>query len=306
LKTKRVISLLPAATEIVCAFGAAESLVGRSHECDFPPAIRALPACTSSKLPETSDSAEINRQVGELMKEGQPLYRLDEAKIKELQPDLIITQGQCEACAVSLREVEEMVSRWPGNRPQILSLSPKRLAEIWDDLRSVARALDIEEYGREVLRALKNRVVSIIEKTCVITKRPSVACIEWIEPLMAAGNWVPELVELAGGADVLGKAGEHSAWRDWKALHGADPEIIIVMPCGYGLERVRSEMEVLSRHPDWPKLSAVKKKRIYLADGDQFFNRPGPRIVESLEILAEIICPDRFNFGHKGWEKFFT
>ncbi|HWF18423.1 MAG TPA: ABC transporter substrate-binding protein, partial [Verrucomicrobiae bacterium] len=171
------------------------------------------------------------------------------------------------------------------------------------DIRQVSRALGIEEHGREVLRALKNRVVSIIEKTCVITKRPSVACIEWIEPLMAAGNWVPELVELAGGADVLGEAGKHSAWMDWEALRRADPEIIVAMPCGFDLERTRSEMAVLMRHKDWSKLNAVKKKRVYLTDGNQYFNRPGPRIVESLEILAEIVHPEIFKFEHKGWER---
>ncbi|HZV37088.1 MAG TPA: cobalamin-binding protein [Verrucomicrobiae bacterium] len=301
--------MLPAATEMVCALGASELLVGRSHECDFPPEIRKLPACTESKINtgNTASSAEINRQIKELQNGTQPegdksLYRLDAPKIKELQPDIIITQGQCDVCAVSLREVEEMIGNWPGNRPEILSLAPARMAEIWDGIRRVANALNIEEHGREVLRALKNRVVSIIEKTCVVTKRPSVACIEWIEPLMAAGNWVPELVELVGGANVLDQAGKHSAWMDGEALLKVDPEIIVLMPCGFDLNRVRSEATALVRHPVWTKLEAVKKKRVYLTDGNAYFNRPGPRIVESLEILAEIIWPEKFKFGHKGWE----
>lgn len=294
---------------MVCALGAGELLVGRSHECDFPPEVRKLPACTESKINagNADNSAEINRQVKELQSSAQPngdrsLYRLDAAKMKELQPDIIITQGQCDVCAVSLQEVEELIGNWSGNRPEILSLAPARLADIWDDIRRVANALDMEERGRDVLRALKNRVVGVIEKTCVVTKRPSVACIEWIEPLMAAGNWVPELVELAGGANALGQAGKHSAWMEWEALLKVDPEIVVLMPCGFDLNRVRSEASALARHPGWSKLDAVKKKRVYLTDGNAYFNRPGPRIVESLEILAEIIWPEKFKFGHKGWE----
>lgn len=303
MKPKRVISLLPAATEIVCAFGASELLVGRSHECDFPPDVKKLPACTASKLNETG-GAEINRQVDELAKKGESLYRLDEKLMQELRPDLIITQGQCEVCAVSLREVEAMVGRWAPHHPEILSLAPTRMAELWNDMRRVAVALGLEEHGKEVIRALKNRVVGIIEKTCVLTKKPSVACIEWIEPLMAAGNWVPEMVELAGGRNLIGQAGKHSAWTDWAALRKADPDIIVMMPCGFDLERTRAETSVLARHPDWPKLSAVKQGRVYLADGNQYFNRPGPRLVDSLEILAEMMHPEMFAFERGGWEKF--
>lgn len=293
---------------MVYALDAGELLVGRSHECDFPAEVKKLPACTAAKFGPleggtTNNSADINRQVGELMQKGESLYKIDAKLIQELRPDIIITQGQCEVCAVSLREVEEMVCGWNEPRPEIVALSPNRLAEIWEDIRHVSRALDIEEHGREALRALKNRVVAVIEKTCVITKRPSVACIEWIEPLMAAGNWVPELVELAGGKDVIGEPGKHSAWMDWEALERADPEIIVMMPCGFDLARTREETAALSKNPKWNKLTAVKKKRVYLVDGNQYFNRPGPRIVDSLEILAEILLPGIFKFEHKGWEK---
>jgi iron complex transport system substrate-binding protein len=281
-------------------------LVGRSHECDYPPEIRALPACTASNIDAQAGSAEIERQVKNLQAQAAPLYRIDAAKLLELRPDIILTQGQCEVCAVSLAEVEAVVGRWPGSRPQVVSLSPARLADIWDDVRRVGQALELGEPGREVLRALKMRVVDIIEKTCVLKQHPTVACLEWIEPLMAAGNWVPELVELAGAVNAAGQPGRHSAWMKWETLAQLDPEVIIAMPCGFDLPRTRAEMAALTRHPDWQKLRAVKNRRVFATDGNQYFNRPGPRIVESLEMLTEMIHPDRFNFGHraKGWEKF--
>jgi iron complex transport system substrate-binding protein len=296
---------LPSATEIVCALGAEDRLAGRSHECDFPSSVLSLPVCTAPKVDSTAPSGEIDRQVKDLLQQAVSIYRIDTAKLQQLQPDLILTQAQCEVCAVSLPEVEQAVSEWLGSRPQIISLSPTRLTDIWDDIRRVAEALDLAEHGKEVLRALKTRVVGIIEKTCMMKQRPSVACIEWIDPLMAAGNWVPELVDLAGGRNLLGEAGKHSPWIDWTALVQSDPEIIVVMPCGFDIKRTRTEMAPLLQRPEWQKLQAVKSKRVLLADGNQYFNRPGPRIVESLEILAEICHPDRFNFGHrgKGWEK---
>jgi iron complex transport system substrate-binding protein len=304
LSTQRIVSLLPAATEIVCALGAADRLVGRSHECDFPPEIRGLPACTAAKLEPGASSGEIDRQVKSLLREAMSIYRVDNVKLAELQPDIIITQAQCEACAVSLAEVEAAVAGWLGRRPQIISLSPNRLADVWEDIRRVASALGLADGGREALTTLKNRVVNIIEKTCVLKQRPTVACVEWTEPLMAAGNWVPELVELAGGTNAVGEAGKHSPWMDWDTLRGLDPEIIVVMPCGFDIAKTRTETAALVRRPGWSKLRAVKKRRIVLTDGNQYFNRPGPRLVESLEILAEILHPGRFDFGHqgKGWE----
>lgn len=305
MSNQRIVSLLPASTEIVCSLGGASRLVGRSHECDFPPEIGVLPVCTSSKLDPAASSQEIDRQVKALLQDAVSIYNIDVEKLKQLKPDIILTQAQCEVCAVSLTEVEQTVAQWLGKRPQIVSLAPNRLADIWEDIRRVADVLDLADHGKEVLRSLKNRVVDIIEKTCQLNDRPSVACIEWIEPLMAAGNWVPELVELAGGANLVGEPGKHSPWINWETLTRQNPEIIIVMPCGFNLQRTRAEMVALVQRPDWTKLRAVKNRRVYLTDGNQYFNRPGPRIVESLEILTEIIHGDRFNFGHKdkGWER---
>jgi iron complex transport system substrate-binding protein len=305
MSKKRVISLLPGATEIICALGAADQLVGRSHECDYPPEIRSLPACTSAKMDSGADSQTIDREIKTLIASGSGVYRIDTETLRRLKPDVIVTQAQCEVCAVSLQEVEASVGDW-RRRPEIVSLSPSRLADIWEDIRRVANALDLAEHGREVLRGLKNRVVNIIEKTCQLQPRPSVCCVEWIEPLMAAGNWMPELVELAAGKDVLGEPGKHSAWTNWETLQRLNPEVIVAMPCGFGLERTRVEMAALTKKTGWEKLAAVKNNRVYVTDGNQYFNRPGPRIVESLEILTEIIHPSRFNFGHRGkaWEKF--
>jgi iron complex transport system substrate-binding protein len=186
----------------------------------------------------------------------------------------------------------------------VLSLSPQRLTDIWADHRKVAEALGLLEPGRDVIRRLKTRVVGIIEQTCLMKRRPSVACIEWLDPLMAAGNWVPELVELAGGLNLFGEPGKHSPWLHYEAISEHDPEFIIVMPCGFNVARSRGEITALTSRPDWTKLRAVKQGRVYLADGNQFFNRPGPRVVESLEILAEMLHPDLFRFGHRGkaWE----
>jgi iron complex transport system substrate-binding protein len=302
---KRIVSLLPSATEIVCALGATGRLVGRSHECDYPPEVLALPVCTSAKVDLAAAGGEIDHQIRQLMQEAVSLYRIDTEALRRLQPDLILTQAQCEVCAVSLTDVEKAVGEWVGSRPQIISLSPKRLADVWDDIRRVADALGMSEHGREVLRALKTRVVSFIERTCVLKQPPSVACIEWIEPLMAAGNWVPEMVQLAGGRNLVGEAAKHSDWLTWDALREHDPEIILFMPCGFDLARTRAELGSFLQKPEWPKLRAVKHQRVYLTDGNQYFNRPGPRVVESLEILAEICHPDRFNYGHrgKGWER---
>ena len=228
------------------------------------------------------------------------LYEVDAARLRELRPDVIITQAQCDVCAVSLAEVERSVTGWSGPAPQVVSLAPQRLAEVWTDMQRVAEALGLREEGRAAVKALKQRVVAIIEPACVVKRRPSVACVEWLDPLMAAGNWIPELVELAGGLNLFGETGKHSPWMNWEAIQEHDPEVIVVMPCGFDLARTRAEIGALTRRPDWAKLRAVKHGRVALTDGNAFFNRPGPRLVESLEILGEILHPELFAFGQRG------
>ena len=296
----RVVSLLPSATEIVCALGGGGRLVGRSHECDYPAEIASVPVCTRSRVDSSKSSVAIDLEVKNLLANAVSLYEVDLARIRELKPDLILTQAQCEVCAVSLAQVEAAVAGWADSRPQLLSLSPQRFAQVWNDMHAVAKALGMEEQGRDVVRQLKYRVADVIERTAGLKGRPTVACIEWLEPLMAAGNWVPELVELAGGQNLLGQAGQHSPWLKWEELQRADPDIIVAMPCGFGLDRVRQEFDVLAKHPAWKELRAVRHGRTYLADGNHYFNRPGPRLVDSLEILAEVFHSDLFRFGREG------
>jgi iron complex transport system substrate-binding protein len=292
LKKPRIVSLLPSCTEIVCALGLRQRLVGRSHECDFPPAVRRLPACTRPKLNVHASSRQIDREVGALLRDALSIYQIDTAKLRQLRPDFILTQSQCAVCAVSLPEVEQAVRAWAGFQPRVLSLAPNALADVWSDILNVGAALGVADRGAQLVARLKERVQNVAAQTRGLRPRRSVACLEWLEPLMAAGNWVPELVELAGGLNLFGEAGKPSTWLKWEALREADPEIIVVLPCGFSLARSRREMPALTRLPGWGNLRAVKSRRVHLTDGNQYFNRPGPRLVESLEILAGIVHPD--------------
>lgn len=302
---RRIISLLPSATEIVCLLGCGDRLVGRSHECDYPIEVTSLPVCTESKLLPNATSREIDTQIGNLRNASLSVYRLNTQLMQELKPDLIITQSQCDVCAASEAEVARALGNWSGPTPQILSLTPRRLADVWEDIRRVAALLEVTEPGREALRALKNRCVDVIEKACLLT-RPSMACLEWLDPLMGAGNWVPELVELAGGKNVFGTADQHTGRLRWEELRTANPDFIVALPCGFDRQRTATELLALSQRAGWSELKAVRSGRVFACDGSAYFNRPGPRLVDSLEILAEILHPTKFKFGHgvTGWAKF--
>ncbi|MFM8469473.1 MAG: cobalamin-binding protein [Limisphaerales bacterium] len=300
--SRRIVSLLPSATEIVCALGCGARLVGRSHECDFPVEVTSLPVCTESKLLPNSSSRQIDEQIHNLLGASLSIYRLDTRLIQELKPDLVLTQSQCDVCAASEADVAKALGNWPGTPPPILSLTPHRLADVWEDMRRVAAVLGVSDHGKEVLRALKIRCVDVIEKACLL-ERPTVACLDWLAPLMGAGNWVPELVELAGGRNLFGEAGKHTGRLKWEELRAANPDFIIALPCGFDLARTRAEIAALTGKPGWADLRAVRKGRVFLCDGSAFFNRPGPRLVDSLEMLAEILHPEKFRFGHggRGW-----
>jgi iron complex transport system substrate-binding protein len=301
----RIVSLIASATEIVCALGFEKDLVGRSHECDFPPGVKRLPVCTAPKFPVDGTSYEIDQRVKAIVQEGLSVYRVDGELLRELEPDVIVTQAHCEVCAVSLREVERTVCAWLHRCPKLVSLSPNDLADIWKDFELVAEALDVPERGEEVVRSLRGRIDAIAQRAQGLADRPSVACIEWIDPLMAAGNWMPELVERAGGVDLLGQAGKHSPWMTWDELVARDPDVLVFLPCGFDIARARQDLPVLTARPEWPGLRGVQRRKVFVADGNQYFNRPGPRIVESLEILAEILHPEVFAFGHEGtgWQR---
>ena len=296
----RIVTLLPSATEIVCALGFADQLVGRSHECDYPPAVKRLPALTSPKFDPEGSSAAVDERVRKIVGEALSVYRVDADALRELKPDVIVTQSQCEVCAVSMREVEAAVAGWIGGAPpKIVSLAAYTLGDVLNDMGRVAMALGAGERGIELVTGL-NRRLTDIAYTARAAERPRVACIEWIEPLMAAGNWMPELVGMAGGTNLFGAAGQHSPWLKFDELVEQDPELILVAPCGFAMPRTFEEMPALTNRPEWTSLKAVRDGRVFLADGNQYFNRPGPRIVESLEILAELLHPELFRFGHEG------
>lgn len=300
----RIVSLIASATEIVAGLDFGESLVGRSHECDYPPELVArLPVLTAPRFATDGSSAEIDRRVRDVLKDGLSAYRVDEARLRALAPNVIVTQAQCEVCAVSLADVEAAVADWVGHRVKIVSCEPNRLDDVWRDIAKVADGLGAAARGSALVGQLKARMATIAQRAAHISERPGVACIEWIDPLMAAGNWMPELVALAGGVNIFGEAGKHSPWLSWEALAEADPDVVLVMPCGFDIARSLSELPALASRPEWAKLKAVRTGRVFVADGNQYFNRPGPRLVESLEILAELLHPQAFRFGHvgQGW-----
>ena len=312
----RIVSLIPSATEIVAKLGYEKYLVGRSHECDFPTTITDLPICTEPKFDHIGTGAEIHERVTDLLTSALSVYRVKTDLLAQLRPTHIITQAQCEVCAVSLSDVEQAVTDLTratspaADHPpiQVVSLQPECLADLWTDMHRVANALQKTAPKISVLNTtdIINALKAQIKPVESSNPRPKVACIEWTDPLMAAGNWVPELVEFAGGHDCLGKAGQHSHWMTWKDLQTANPDIIIVLPCGYDLVQTRKATHEMATHPEWPQLSAVKSDRIYLADGNQNFNRPGPRLVDSWEILVEIIQEKPTNTARQsvGWEVF--
>jgi len=295
----RVVSLLPSATEIVAALGFADALVGRSHECDFPAEVTGLPVCTEPRLDPAGSSEEIHRSIARLLAESLSVYRVDAERLRELSPTHVVTQVQCEVCAVSLEDVERSLAGWTEARPSLVALNPGSLDDVFEDITRVARALGSPDRGARLAAGLRGRMGRIAEAASGL-ERPGVATIEWLSPLMAAGNWMPELVAMAGGREVFGEAGRPSGWLEWDAVRAADPEVLVVSPCGFSLERVEREVEALTARPGWRELSAVRSGRVYLAEANQYFNRPGPRLAETLEILAEMLHPREFAFGREG------
>jgi iron complex transport system substrate-binding protein len=290
----RIVSLIASASEIVSSLGLSRFQVGRSHECDFPPEILALPICTSPAFPTDGSSAEIDQRVKERVASALSVYEVSREMLDALQPTHVITQTQCRVCAVSLEDVERALTGWVTSRPKLVALEPNALADVWSDIQRVAASCGVPKRGEEVIEQLQAEMRRISKRAGAAPLRPRVACIEWHEPLMAAGNWVPELVEMAGAVNLFGQAGAHSPWMNWQQLVDADPDVIVSMPCGFDLARTCAEMYWLTDRPEWRTLRAVQTGRVYLADGNQYFNRPGPRLVESLQILAEILHPEAF------------
>lgn len=285
----RIVSLLPAATEIVCALGFQENLVGRSHECDHPAGVDALPVCTLALIRPDGSSAEIDKQVKDALRDALSIYEVLTDEIERLKPDIIVTQDQCEVCAVALTDVEAAVCDLLDNDAKIVSLNPEGLDKVYADIERVAAALGSDVAGQNLIKSMQAGFASISTKAP--TDHLSVCCVEWADPLMAAGNWVPELVEIAGGNDVFGMAGAHAPWLEPERLYEADPDVIVFMPCGFGLERSEAEARARLATPEWRNLNAVRNGRVYATDGNSFFNRPGPRLLDSAQILFEILYP---------------
>jgi iron complex transport system substrate-binding protein len=299
----RIVSLLPSATEIAVALGLGDQLVGRSHECDYPPGVERLPVCTSSKLAPGLGSLEIDLRVREIVRQGLSVYEVDADLLRALRPDVILTQSQCAVCAVTPRDLEEALASWIGEPPLLLSLAPEDLSDIWKDVLRVGEATGTAACADRLVETLKHRLQAIGRRAPADAPRPRVAAIEWIEPLMAAGNWVPELVSIAGGEPLFMAPGQHSEALGLQELIEADPDLIVFMPCGYRISQTMAELGALLARPEWAGLRAVRAGRVFAADGHHFFNRPGPRIVESAQIVAALLAADDKADGHigEGW-----
>jgi iron complex transport system substrate-binding protein len=306
-QSQRIVSLLPSTTEIVCALGKKDNLVGRSHECDYPASVEKLPSCTEPKFEPDGTSYQIDQRVKALLQDGLSVYRVDSEVLAALEPDIIITQDHCEVCAASLEEVRQATQEILGDDVDIVSVSPTDLAGVFDSIREIADALGAEAKGEKITQNMNSRFDELRAKTDNAHVK-NICCLEWMEPLMAAGNWIPELVEVAGGRELGAVAGKHSPILEWENLLELNPEVLAIVPCGYSINDTLSEMDTLAKHKEWGRLKAVANGNLYVLDGNQFFNRPGPRLADSAEIFAEILHPDIFNATHvnTGWIKYNT
>jgi iron complex transport system substrate-binding protein len=302
--TPRVASLLPSATEMVAALDLTALLVGRSHECDHPPSVASLPVLTSSALDAHLTGAALHAAVADRVRRALALFAVDEAMLAALAPDVILTQTLCAVCAVGPEDVASYVQTVrPGAR--LVALDGVDLASVFDDLRRVADACGQPARAAPVIAALQARL-DALARAVGGAPRPRVACLEWLAPLMTAGNWGPELAAIAGGEAVLARAGVHSGTIALAALAAADPDVVVIAPCSYAIARSLAELPALAREPEWRALRAVRAGAVFVADGCRFFNRPGPRLVDSAEILAEILHPDRIGTARHGrdWIRF--
>lgn len=295
----RIVSLLPSATEIVAGLGLTRALVGRSHECDYPPEIQRLTVCTEARLDTAKSSLQIDSDVQKLLQSALSIYKIKIDVLEKLQPTHILTQDLCDVCAVSFSDVQQAVTKLINSNPQIISLRPNKLADIWSDIDRVGQILGVE--SQRLLARLQYRQETCRRKIQSTPRKiPTVVAIEWTKPIMIAGNWIPELIELAGGKPLFGVSGQNSPYLPWEEILKADPDYLIIMPCGFNLERTRQESQALIENPYWSNLKSVRTNNVFITDGNAYFNRPSQRLIDSLEILAEIIHPELFDFGHKG------
>jgi iron complex transport system substrate-binding protein len=288
----RIVSLLPSATEIVCEVGLGDSLVGVTHECDWPPFVTALPRVTQTLIPTDASSRRIDELVRERMSNGRALYTLDFPVLESLKPDLIVTQALCDVCAVAEEEVRAAACGLPG-QPQVINLEPSTLSEVLESIQTVANAAGAAEQGVVARRRLQARIASVVDQTQNSSERPRTVVLEWIDPPFSAGHWVPEIVSLAGGREMIGHAGEKSRTLSWNEVLDARPEVLFISCCGYTVERTRQDLPILFDFAGYRDLPCVRNGRVFVLDGSAYLSRPGPRLVESLEIMAHAIDPRR-------------
>ncbi len=287
----RICSFLPSATEILCAIGLEDAIAGVTYKCDYPPQVRSKPVVVYTRLNPCSDPAEIDRQVNEAVQRGESLYRIDIEKLKEIQPDLIITQDLCHVCAASSDDLRTALALLPSST-RVISLNPHRLSDIWNNIVSVGEATGRQVEAASLAETLKQRVQNIQQVVSGTGYRPRVLCLEWLDPPFIAGHWVPEMVEIAGGIDVMGQVGEPGFRAKWDEIFRATPGIIVVMPCGYDLERTADELRSFPFPEGWNRLPAVISSRVIAVNASSYFSRPGPRIATGVEILARVIHPE--------------
>ncbi len=292
----RVVSLLPSLTELVCSLGHGESLVGVTHECDYPPGVERLPHLTRTRIPAGSSSLEIDTLVSA---QGGSLYELDGELLSSLRPDLILTQAQCDVCAVNEQAVRSCAAALPGG-PAVESVNPLDWPGVAGMFRRVAELLGTPERGARLVDAVRELGEQV--QAARGGKPPvSVALLEWMDPPYVAGHWIPDLIAMAGGSDVLGRSGEPSRRCTWAEIAQADPEVILLSPCGFSLERSETELPALFARPEWQGLRAVSSRRVFLVDGNAYFSRPGPRLRESLAIAAAALDPEACRQFAPGW-----
>ncbi|MEO1524312.1 MAG: cobalamin-binding protein [Planctomycetota bacterium] len=285
----RIVSLLPAATEMACAIGLGDQLVAVTHECDFPVTVSSLPSVTRTRIPTSASSAEIDRLVRDQLQTEAALYSLDPDGFARAEPDLILTQALCDVCAVAESEVQRAIESLPI-KPMIVNLEPNRLEDVLAGLRTIGAAADRIHEATAAIDRLRARIDLVRERAEANPNRPRTLLLEWIDPFFSAGHWNPELIELAGGEPLLGKAGERSRTLTWESLRDADPEILVIACCGFDVPRALQDVRILREQPGWNELDCVRTRRVFVADGSQYFNRPGPRLVDSLEMLAGAIA----------------
>lgn len=288
----RIVSLLPSSTEIVYELGLGADLVGVSHDCDYPPDVTKKMCLTSIDIdPAKASSSVVNDWVAGKIHSGTSIYHIDQEALKKANPDLILTQELCEVCAPSFTEVKSACKILDGER-KIISLEPTTVDHILDSILTIGRATGKEKKAEQLVNSLRSRIKKVEEKVSSVRVRPEVGCLEWLDPIFSAGHWVPEMVSKAGGVDRLTQPSKPSIRIDWNQIIDYDPEVLILMPCGFNLEKTIQDSKSIKRYNGWLNLRAVQNRQVFAVNGTAYFNRPGPRIVDGIEILAEILHPE--------------